>query len=52
MKKYRQILNREADLFYLYFTKDSQKRIIIIEPSEEMENLIRHAVQPGAFQTN
>ena len=52
IKRTNWFLNREADLFYLYFTKDSQKRIIIIEPSEEMENLIRHAVQPGAFQTN
>ena len=52
IKRTNWFLNREADLFYLYFTKDSQKRIIIIEPSQEMEELIRHAVQPGAYQQN
>ncbi len=52
IKRTNWFLNREADLFYLYFTKDSQKRIIIIEPSEEMEKLIRQAVQPGVYQTN
>ena len=29
-------LNREAELYYFYFTKDDNKRMIILEPSEEM----------------
>ena len=52
IKRINWFVNREADLFYLYFTKDSQKKIIIIEPSEEMEKLISRAVQPGVYQKN
>ena len=42
----------EADLFYIYFEKDKRKRIIIMEPNEEMEKLIRGAVPQGAYQVN
>ena len=52
IKRINWFVNREADLFYLYFTKDSQKKIIIIEPSEEMQKLISRAVQPGVYQNN
>ena len=45
-------LNREADLMYLYFTKESTKRIIIIEPSEEMRKLIKGALSQGVWQEN
>ena len=42
----------DGKLFYLYFSKDNVKRIIIIEPSEEMAALIRRAVNPGVYQIN
>lgn len=45
-------LNREADLMYLYFTKESNKRIIIIEPSEQMRKLIKGALSQGVWQEN
>ncbi len=52
IKRTNWFLNREADLFYLYYTKNGEKRIIVIEPSEELVTMIRRAVQPGVFQTN
>ena len=52
IKKNNWFANRDGKLFYLYFTKDSVKRIIIIEPSEEMAGLIRRAVMPGVYQIN
>ena len=52
LKRSNWFANREADLFYIYFEKDSAKRIIIMEPNEEMERLIRGAVPQGAYQVN
>ena len=52
IKRTNWFLNREADLFYLYYTKNGEKRIIIIEPSDELVELIRRVVMPGVFQTN
>ena len=52
IKRNNWFVNRDAELFYLYFSKDGQKRIIIIEPSEEMVKLITHAVQPDVYQVN
>ena len=52
IKRSNWFVNREADLFYIYFEKDSAKRIIIMEPNEEMERLIRGAVPQGAYQVN
>lgn len=45
-------LNREAQLFYFYFVKDSRKSLMVIEPSDEMLGLIRKFVGQGKFQTN
>ena len=52
VKRSNWFVNRDADLFYIYFEKDNNKRIIIMEPNEEMEKLIRGAVPQGAFQVN
>ena len=52
LKRSNWFVNREADLFYIYFEKDNSKRIIIMEPNEEMEKLIRGAVPQGAYQVN
>ena len=52
VKRSNWFVNREADLFYIYFEKDNNKRIIIMEPNEEMEKLIRGAVPQGAYQVN
>ena len=52
IKRSNWFANREADLFYIYFEKENMKRIIIREPNEEMERLIRGAVPQGAYQVN
>ena len=52
IKRSNWFVNREADLFYIYFEKEGNKRIIIMEPNEEMEKLIRGAIPQGAYQQN
>ena len=52
VKRSNWFVNRDADLFYIYFEKDNNKRIIIMEPNEDMEKLIRGAVPQGAYQVN
>ncbi len=52
VKRTNWFLNREAELFYFYFQKENQKRIIIIEPSEEMVGLIKKYVGQGVWQNN
>ena len=52
IKKDNWFANRDGRLFYLYFSKENVKRIIIIEPSDELANMIKHAVNPGVYQIN
>ena len=43
-------LNREAELYFFYFTKDTDKKMIILEPSEEMVSYIREYVPRSAWR--
>ncbi len=52
VKRTNWFLNRDAQLFYFYFQKEQQKRIIIIEPSEEMVDLIKKYIGQGVWQNN
>lgn len=52
VKQTRWFLNRDAELLYFYFQKDGQKRIIIIEPSADMVDLIKRYVPQGVWQIN
>lgn len=52
VKRTNWFLNREAELLYFYFQKEGNKRIIIIEPSEEMIALIRRNLPQGVWQVN
>jgi hypothetical protein len=52
VKRNNWFVNREAELFYFYFEKDSKKSIIIIEPSQDMIAMIRRAVGQGVYQVN
>lgn len=52
IKRSNWFINREAELFYIYFEKEGNKRIIIMEPSNEMVSMIRRVVPQGAFQVN
>lgn len=50
VEKKNWFLNRDGNLFYFYYVKDNKKHMIIIEPSEEMVEMIRKCVEPGVFQ--
>ena len=50
VKKMNWFLNRDAELYYFYFTKDSDKKMIILEPSEEMVSYIRQYLPAGAYR--
>ncbi len=50
MKQSRWFLNREAELYYFYFQKESNKRIIVFEPSKEMVEDIRAFLPYGVYQ--
>ena len=50
IKRMNWFLNREAELYYFYFTKDSDKKMIILEPSEEMVENIRKYLPNGAWR--
>ena len=50
VRKDNWFLNRGANLFYFYFVKEGNKRIIVIEPSPEMAKLIQQYAAHGAFQ--
>ncbi len=52
VKRSNWFVNRDAQLFYFYFSKENVKRIIIIEVSDEMQALIKRYAAPGAFQVN
>lgn len=40
LKKHNWFLNRDSDLVYLYFTKNSVRRLVVIEPSPDMQELM------------
>ena len=50
IKRMNWFLNREAELYYFYFTKESVRKMIILEPSEEMVGYIRHYLPNGAWR--
>ena len=50
IKRMNWFLNREAELYYFYYAKDQSKNIIILEPSEEMTDMIRKYLPRGAWQ--
>ena len=52
IKRSNWFVNRDADLFYIYYEKEQEKHIVILEPSEEMANLIRGAAPRGAYEIN
>ena len=50
VKQTRWFLNRDAELYYFYFQKESNKRIIILEPYEELVDYIKQYLPYGAFK--
>lgn len=50
VKRRNWFLNRDGNLFYFYYVKENQKNMIILEPSEEMVEMIRHYLPVGVYQ--
>lgn len=50
VKQSRWFLNRGAELYFFYFQKDDNKRVIIAEPSEEMMGMVKQYLPHGAWQ--
>ena len=50
IKRMNWFLNREAELYYFYFTKEQDKKMIIMEPSEEMVEMIRVYLPRGTWR--
>lgn len=50
VKKSNWFANRDGNLFYFFFNKDGNKRLIIIEPSDELVKLIRMYCTQNAYQ--
>ena len=50
VEKKNWFLNRDGNLFYFYYVKENKKPMIIIEPSEEMVDMIRNYVPAGVYQ--
>lgn len=52
IKRLNWFVNRDAELFYLFFQKDGSKSLLVMEPSETMRNMIIQAAGPGKLQKN
>ena len=50
VEKKNWFLNRDGNLFYFYYVNENRKHMIIIEPSEEMVDMIRNYVPAGVYQ--
>lgn len=50
IKRSNWFLNRGAELYYFYIQKDSNKRVIVFEPSEDMVAYIKFYLPHGAMQ--
>ena len=50
VQKKNWFLNRDGNLFYFYYVKENRKNMIIIEPSEEMVDMIRKYLPMGVYQ--
>ena len=51
LKKINWFLNRGSDLFYFFYQKEGQKTMIIIEPSEELVEMIKLYLPRGVYQS-
>jgi hypothetical protein len=52
IKRMNWFLNRDAELYYFFFSKDSNKKMIIFEPSEELVQMIKQYIPRGVYQEN
>lgn len=52
VKKNNWFLNRDGNLFYFFYQKNGEKHMIIIEPTDEMIDMIKMYLPHGVYQTN
>lgn len=50
LKRKNWFLNREAKLYYFYYQKESDKTMIVLEPSDELVEMIRKYLPHGAYR--
>ena len=50
LKRRNWFLNREANLYYFYYQKDNAKNIIVLEPSEELVDMIKKYLPMGVYR--
>lgn len=50
IKRMNWFLNRDAELYYFYFSKENNRKMIIFEPSEEMVENIKFYLPHGTYQ--
>lgn len=50
VKRMNWFLNRDAELYYFFFGKDGVKKMIILEPSQEMVDNIKFYIPHGTYQ--
>ena len=50
LKRRNWFLNRDAKLYYFYYQKESEKNIVVLEPSDELVDMIRKYLPHGAYQ--
>ena len=50
LKRKNWFLNREAKLYYFYSQKESNKTMIVLEPSAELVEMIRKYLPRGAYR--
>ncbi len=50
LKRKNWFLNRGAELYYFYYQKETQKTIIVLEPSGEMVEMVKKYLPHGAFR--
>jgi len=50
LKRRNWFLNRGAQLYYFYYQKESDKNIIVLEPSTEMVDMIKKYLPRGAYR--
>ena len=50
VEKKNWFLNRDGNLFYFYYVKENKKHMIVIEPSEELVQMMIPYFQAGVYQ--
>ena len=50
LKRRNWFLNREANLYYFYYQKESVKNIIVFEPSDELVDMIKKYLPMGVYR--